>query len=766
MFRSLPMACFCAAAALPLPGEAAAQTADRPLPAAVLSAIDGAPPPPLPATMTRDSLGRATIRAIRLAEPLVLDGRLDESVYRDYLPAEGFIQATPVHGAPSTERTEVWVMYDEDHIYLACRCWDSAPPERWVVNEYRRDSNGLRQNDHFGVMFDTFYDRRNGFAFYANPLGARADYSVVDEGGPNSDWNPVWDVRSERFDGGWTMEMAIPFKSLRYRAGPDQLWGIQLRRSIRHKGEWTYLNPVPASLAGPQALNRVSSGGTLVGLDLPSAGRNVELRPYALGGLSTDRVAAPAGGYERRADVGVDFKYGVTSGLTADLTFNTDFAQVEIDEQQVNLTRFSLFFPEKREFFLEGRGVFDFGRGTQRFTPGAFTSDVPFLFYSRRIGLERGRVVPIVAGGRLTGKAGPFGIGLVNIQTQGEEELGIEPTNFSVVRLKRDILRRSSVGMILTNRSVSVSGEGSNQAYGLDATFSFYENVRMGGYWARTETTAVDGDGESWLAAFDWNADRWGFGAERLKVGDAFNPEVGFARRRDFVKSSVQARFSPRPTSLPSIRQFTWEVGVDHFENGAGRLESREQSGRFEVELESTAQLSLRVARNREVLFRPFQPGPGVEIAPGAYDFSTIQARVQLPQQWRVAGTITLERGGFYDGTLTGAGVTQGRVVLSNRLSLEPGITWNRVEFPEAELRRTLLRTRVDYAFTPRMFAGTLLQYDHGERALSSNLRYRWEYRPGSELFVVWTDERNTGPRGGGLRNRALILKVTRLLQY
>ena len=358
----------------------------------------------------------------------------------------------------------------------------------------------MRNNDHFGVGFDTFYDRRSGFMFYANPIGGFSDYSIVDEGQPNSDWNPVWSSRTGRFDGGWTVEMAIPFKSLRYTSGPDQVWGIQFRRSIRHKNEWTYWTPVPQNMAGPDgAQPRVGRSARVVGLDLPPAGRNIEIKPYALGKMTTDRLQQPAMSNDRDGDIGGDLKYGVTANLTADLTVNTDFAQVEIDEQQVNLTRFNLFLPEKREFFLEGRGLFDFGRGGAGVAaaaafraPAGGTSDQPYLFYSRRIGLNRGRVVPIDVGGRLTGKIGAWGVGVMNIQT-GDEPVSASPaTNFTVLRVKRDILRRSTIGAMFTNRNQSsVTPGGSNQAYGVDAAFGFYQNVSVGGYYARTETTGL-----------------------------------------------------------------------------------------------------------------------------------------------------------------------------------------------------------------------------------------------------------------------------------
>ncbi|MCA1583942.1 MAG: carbohydrate binding family 9 domain-containing protein, partial [Acidobacteria bacterium] len=420
------------------------------------AAIDGPPAPVPPDVIARDGAGHVTIRAIKLASPLRVDGTLDEDVYQQEKSFGGLIQAVPTYGAEQSERSDMWVMYDDTTIYVACRCWDSAPPDEWVVNELRRDTKQLQQNDHFGVSFDTFYDRRSGFIFYTNPLGARGDYSIVDEGSPNLDWNPVWKSKTGRFVGGWTVEMAIPFKSLRYRSGPNRVWGIQLRRSIRRKNEWAYLTRVPQILGGPQAFSRISAGATLVGLDLPPAAKNLELKPYVTSRVTTDELKTPPVRNDVTGDIGGDVKYGLTANLTADFTYNTDFAQVEIDEQQVNLTRFSLFFPEKRDFFLEGRGIFEFGRGgvtAAQSSSVPSTSIQPYLFYSRRIGFNRNRIIPIVAGARLTGKAGKYGIGVMDIETGEDDPSATEPTNFSVVRVKRDILRRSSIGAMFTNRS-------------------------------------------------------------------------------------------------------------------------------------------------------------------------------------------------------------------------------------------------------------------------------------------------------------------------
>ena len=730
--------------------------------------IDGSAAPVAPASITRDALRRPTIRAIKLTAPLDYDGRLDDPVYAENEPFGDFIQVVPSLGELATERTDVWVLYDDRNIYVSARVHDQAPPDQWVANELRRDTSQLRNNDHIGVGFDTFYDRRSAFMFYVNPLGGFSDYSVVDEGSPNTDWNPVWTSRTGRFEGGWTVEIAIPFRSLRYTSGSDMIWGFQLRRSIRRKNEWAYLSPVPQNLAGPQALNRVSSYGTLVGLDLPEASRNMEIKPYALSRLTTDNVRVPAVRRDAEALFGGDFKYGVTANLTADVTVNTDFAQVEVDEQQVNLTRFSLFLPEKRDFFLEGRGNFDFGRGG---AGGGFSqtgSDTPTMFYSRRIGLNRNRVIPIDLGGRLTGKAGKWGIGVVNIQAGEEDTSATDSTNFTVLRVKRDVLRRSTIGAIYTNRSVGATPglPGRNQAYGVDAAFAFFQNVAGGAYYARTETDGLEGDSESYQGRFEWVPDRYGVRVEHLKVGAAFNPEIGFLRRANFEKSSVYLRFSPRPRNIRAVRKFTTEATIDYFVNGNGAVETRTQSARFNTEFESSDQVAVEVSDNYEALFVPFNVGGGVRIPAGGYNFRDATLSYTLGQQRRFTGTVSVQAGNFYDGTIRAVTLSGARYAILKQFSVEPSISLNRIDLPHGAFTTELYRVRSDYAFSPRMFMSALIQYGSADNTFSSNLRFRWEYIPGSEFFLVWTDERDTRPNSIGLRNRAFVAKVTRLLRF
>jgi hypothetical protein len=723
------------------------------------------PSAPVPPAVVAREDGRTVVRAVRIAEPMRIDGRLDESVYTSVPAISDFIQSVPKEGAPASERTDAWVMFDGEFMYVSCRCWDSAPPDQWTANEMRRDTGQLRQNDMFGVLFDTFHDGRNGFNFYTNPLGAIADQAITDEGNPNVDWNPVWQVRTGRFEGGWTAELAIPFKSLRYRSGPDQTWGIQIRRAIRRKNEFTHLTLVPASSGGAQGIFRVSVAATLVGLDLPPASKNIEIKPYAISKVETDLLRNPAVRNGFDPGIGVDAKYGVTANLTADLTVNTDFAQVEVDEQQVNLTRFSLQFPEKREFFLEGRGIFDFGRGSGQ---GANNNSgvTPQLFYTRRIGLNRNRVVPIDVGGRLTGKVGAFSLGLLNIQT-GDEPLALSPTtNFTVVRVKRDVFRRSSIGAMFTNRSVATIGEGANQGFGLDGAFAFFQNLNLSAYYAATRTDALTGDDESYQGRFDYAADRYGARFEHTKVGDDFNPEVGFVRRDDFTRSFGLLRFSPRPRSLDFVRKFTWEASLEYLENGAGQLETRSQAGRFNTELETSDELTIEASNNYELLVAPFSIATGVVIPPGGYDFSDVSVSYQFGQQRRISGTVGLQRGTFYDGDITALTLSSARISVTPQLSIEPSLSINNVDLPYGDFTNTLLRARTDFAFSPRMFASGLLQYNSADGSFGSNLRFRWEYHPGSEVFVVYTDERDTVVSGfPHLKNRAFVVKINRLWQ-
>ena len=750
-------------------GEASEQSADPTRTSTVGQVPLSSDTPPLPvppAVIARDSQGRTTIRAQRLTEPLRVDGRLDEAVYTTVPAMSDFIQTEPAEGSPANEKTDVWVFFDEDHIYVVCRCWETHP-ERLVANEMRRDNFGVVRNDNFAWSFDTFHDGRNGVLFEVNPIGGRVDGQITNESQVNTDWNPVWDLATGQFEGGWIVEAALPFKSLRYRPGRTQTWGFQVRRRSRWRNEISYLTPIPAAFGG-RGHFQVSLAATLAALEVPPGSNNLEIKPYAISDLTSDLSAIPTISNELGADIGVDLKYGVTQNLTVDLTAFTDFAQVEADEQQVNLTRFSLFFPEKREFFLENQGLFAFGgAGTRGF------GNTPILFYSRRIGLNKGRAVPIDIGGRLTGRLGKFSVGILNIQTGDEPVTTVQATNFSVVRLKRDLFRRSSIGAILTRRSVSTRGFGSNETYGVDGTFSFYDNLNINTYWATTSTPGLGQDDVSYRTQLDYAGDRYGVQFERLVVGSNFDPQVGFVRRDDFERSQGAFRFSPRPQGIAAIRKLSWEGRFDYITDRTGVLETRQLQGHFGIEFENSDQFHVDYTRRYEFLETPFRIASDITIPIGGYRFQDVLASLELGRQRKLSGTISVQHGSFFSGDKTtlgfglGGGGSRGRLELTPQFSLEPGFSINWIDLLGGQFTTTLATSRTTYTFTPLMFVSALLQYNSSNETVSANIRLRWEYRPGSELFVVYNEQRDTlVPRFPELENRALVVKITRLFRF
>jgi hypothetical protein len=716
----------------------------------------GQQPSSPPPSVTAGQAAGPTIHAVRLAAPLRLDGLLDEPLYVDHAPVSGFIQTEPLEGRAATERTDVWVAFDRDHVFVSFRCWESEP-SRLVANEMRRDSSALWQGDDLvGFIFDTFLDRRNSVLFTVNAIGGRQDGQVTDERQWNGDWNPVWEVATGRFPGGWTVEVALPFKSLRYRPGEEQVWGFNALRINRWKNEISLISPGPSG-QGQQGLQYASMAATLTGIEAPAAAAHIDIKPYAASDYRVDRTQSS----RVDADVGLDVKYAVSQNVTADLTVNTDFAQVEADEQQVNLTRFSLFFPEKREFFLENRGLFAFG-GVSRGGDAA-----PVLFYSRRIGLDDGQLVPIRVGGRVTGRAGRYSFGLLNMTAGEHEATGSPRTNFSVVRLKRDVLRRSSVGLLATGRSAGVPGGGRNIAYGVDGAFGFFANLNVYTYWARTRTDGLHGDDTSYRAQLDFDGDRYGAQLERLRVGGQFRPEVGFVRRDDIRRTAGQLRFSPRPTGLEAIRKLSWTGSVNYVENGSGVVETREQQASFGIDFENSDVLNVSYTRTYEFLPRVFEISSGIELPVGGYDYQTFSAGYNLGQRRRASAQLSVEHGTFYSGRKTSVGISRGRVNVSSQLSFEPTYTVNRVTLAEGSFTSHLTGARVTYTMTPLMFASALVQYPSDGHVVSTNARLRWEYRPGSEVFVVYNEERDTlGRRFPLFVNRAVIVKVNRLLRF
>ncbi|MBI4887839.1 MAG: carbohydrate binding family 9 domain-containing protein, partial [Acidobacteria bacterium] len=653
------------------------------------------------------------------------------------------------------------ILFDESTLYISVRCHDSDAG-RIVANELRRDNQSIFSvNDNISVTLDTFFDQRNAFFFQTNPVGGLRDQAITD-GSFNVNWNAVWDAKVSRSEAGYTIEMAIPFKSLRYRGAGPQTWGINIRRVVKSKNETSNLTRVPASYGG-NGVAQMAVAATLVGLETPAQSLNLDVKPYAVSSVTTDRLARVPYTNDVTANGGVDVKYGLTRSLTADVTVNTDFAQVEEDEQQINLTRFNLFFPEKRDFFLEGQGIFDFGGISGQRASGVN----PILFFSRRIGLNAGQSVPVLGGGRVTGKAGRFDVGALAITTDDKPSARAVTTTFSALRLRRNILRRSSVGVIGTGRWPAASGAGDNATAGVDADLRFFENVQANLYWARTSSPHLRGDDASYRGRFNYDGDRYGFEADRIVVGSNFNPEVGFVRRTDFALNALTARFSPRLRRGRLVRRLSWQADLDYLSDAAGRvLEDRSVSGRFGVEFNSSDDVVVTATRQYELLPADFAISPGVVVPAGGYDYQTLTAQYTLGQQRKLSGRATASRGSLYNGTRTSL-TYSGRVGVSAHVGVEPNIALNWVRLPYGDFTARLVGMRFGVAPTARLGFSALTQFNPSARSLTSSARMRWEYTPGSELFVVYSDGRDTASaRYPMLQNRSFAVKITRLLRF
>ncbi len=724
--------------------------------------VPDAPPPPVaPEVVARDDAGHATVRAVRATSPIRVDGRLDEDVYSTQKPMSGFIQVDPRNGQPAGQQTEVWLLFDATNVYVSARVWESNL-DRMVANELRRDNIAIYgNNDAVTFIFDTFYNRRDGTLFVVNAIGGRFDGQYTNERQYNTDFNPVWNVNTGRFEGGWTFEAAIPFKSLRYPQEGPQVWGFNVQRNNRWKNELSSLVLLPPARAA-NAVTQSSRAATMVGLDAPARSKNIELKPYATGNLTTDLTATPATSNDAGADAGVDVKFGISQGMTGDVTYNPDFAQVEADEQQVNLTRFNIFLPEKRDFFLENQTLFTTGM------TGAVqqAGDTPILFYSRRIGIDQSREVPLDIGGRATGRVGKFGIGLIDIRSK--EDSGAPSTNFSVIRIKRDVLRRSNIGALYTGRTPAQSRTGRNYMAGVDGAFSFFTDFTIATYYAQSKTEGREGSDQSYRAQLDYTGDRYGVQAERLVVEPNFNPEVGFVRRNNMRKSFGQFRFSPRPKNIRSVRKFSGTGSVNYIENAAsGVLETRTLVGEFATEYQNGDRLSATYSNAYEFLPRPFPIAPPVVLPVGSYSFDNLAVGYSLGQQHTFSGNVSAEYGTFYNGHKTSVGLSRGRINFAPQFSIEPTVSLNWVDLVQGSFINQLIGSRITYSLSQRMFVSALVQYASASRTASTNVRLRWEYLLGSELFVVYNDQRlSTGSSFPELTNRALIVKVNRLFRF
>jgi hypothetical protein len=712
------------------------------------------------------SVERPTATATRVEEGPSLDGDvIGDTAWQSAVPITGFVQFQPTEGQPVSERTEVRMIFTKDTLYVGVVCYDDEP-SGIIVSDSRRDTS-LDNTDSFRMIFDTFEDRQNGFVFGTNPAGIEYDGQVTNEGqgggglsnaqmsgsggGFNLNWDGAWEVRARITDIGWSAEFAIPFKTLRYPEGDSQSWGVNFQRNIRRKTEEAYWARIPRQFN----LYRVSIAGTVSGIE-PPVFRNFKLTPYVLGQIEksgvnpVDEVAL--------GDVGIDAKYNLTPSLTLDATYNTDFAQVEVDDQQVNLDRFNLFFPEKRPFFLENAGFFAVGN------PGEVD-----LFFSRRIGLSSsGEEIPLYGGGRASGKVGLWNVGLLNMQTEEEAGLDAPSNNFGVVRLSRELPNRSAIGGIFVNRQGFgdlAEGDDHNRTYAVDGKWGIGRNSTVSGFLAGTDTPGLSGDEHAFNIRTRVLYPKYDIDAGYQEVGDNFNPEVGFLSRSGYRKPDVRLMTRFRPKDFIKIQElrphatFRGFWGFDGFqETGYVHLDNHWQF-RDSTEVHTGMNLT------REGVRTPFEIFPGIFVPPGTYDNAEAQLVLMTNQGAPLSLNMQTFIGGFFNGDRVTLNPTV-RIRPSEAFNLEVAYSRNDVNLDTGDFITNLLRTRISYSFNARTFVQSLVQYNDRADAWSVNLRFGWLQAANTGLFIVYNDSRglyDLFPERPERTDRSITVKFSRM---
>ena len=719
-----------------------------------------------------------TTAGFPLARAFLVDGApeidgdvLGEAIWDDIVPATGFLQNTPDEGQPASERTEVRIIYTEDTVYFGIVCYVSDP-STIIVSDSRRDSS-LNDTDSFQIIIDTYLDKQNGFLFGTNPAGVEYDGQVTNEGqgggrfgggvvrrsgsqqqrgsggGFNVNWDGVWQVSAEISELGWTAEIAIPFRTLRYPSGDVQTWGLNFQRNIRSRNEQSYWAPLPRQFR----LHRLSLAGELQGIEVPPQ-RNLKLTPYVLGQAlrRTDDTKTTALG-----DFGADLKYSVTPSMTLDLTYSTDFAQVEVDDQQVNLDRFNLFFPEKRPFFLENAGLFSVGQ------PGQLE-----VFFSRRVGIgESGGQIPIFGGGRLSGKVGSnTNVGFLNIQTQSVNATGTPSNNFTVARVRQDFQNRSNIGAMFVNRGATgnLAGERDyNRSYAVDGRWGIGQTGTVSGFAAQTDTPGLKGDTHAFNMAANYDSERYQLRGGFTEVGPNFNPEVGFYARRGYRRSDASVRTTFRPQNPLGILE--WYPHASHYTIWnfvTGQQETQYTHLDNGIEWRNGYQVSTGVNLTKEGVLEPFEIFPGVTVPVDTYDHAEAIMRFNTNQGAPISFTFRATVGGFFGGD---------RVQMGPEVSMRTGqtfnaqLSWSRndIDLPGGAFVANLGTVRLNYSFTTRMFLQALVQYNDRADLWSSNIRFAILSDANTGLFIVYNDTQGLGdvrPTGAG---RTLTIKYSQL---
>ena len=704
----------------------------------------------------------------KITDKITIDGRLDEPVWTNAPRAVEFTQREPEEGEQASEQTEVRILYDQENLYFGVTAKDTEV-RRAIIAELKKDFS-VDNGDSFQIVLDTFHDERNAYQFIINPAGAKWDAQIANEGREvNQSWDGVWYVNARVGDDGWNAEIAIPFKTLKFPHAAVQTWGINFQRTLRRRNEDSLWAPVPRIYT----VQRVSLAGTLEGLEGIEPGSNIKIKPYIVGSFAQNGLA---GTHKYDGDAGFDVKYGITSGLTWDFTYNTDFSQVEADEQQINLTRYSLRFPEKRDFFLENSGIFQFGTPNASFggtggTAGSTTlyqtispransvrNDM-ILFFSRTIGLsDTGDAIPILGGTRLTGSAGKYRIGVLEMQQRAYGS--INATNFLVGRVSRNILANSDIGLMVTNKELSHSSL-YNRTLGADANFRFGQSLTVNGFLVKTLTPGISNKSLAARGAVQYRDKVWQLSGTYTVIQDNFHNEMGFTPRVGIRKFSSIASDTWRPQRWHRvIREIRPHWQLDYVLDSSGRLQTRYNDYHLPFQFQNGAMIEIGKNPTLEYFSDPFKIS-GTQITPRLYNFDEYFVLGNSDNSRRLSGSWRWSTGRFYSGykhSYVGGATFRA----NHRLNTTLSYTYNNISLAEGRINQKLLAARVNYGFSTTMFLNALIQYNSDTNQWSSNVRFNIIHRPLSDIFVVYNEHRDS--LTGGLVDRAVIAKMTYMI--
>ena len=682
-----------------------------------------------------DDVERRQIIAVKIETPPKIDGSLDDPIWEKAQPSGGFLQTHPDRGEPMTELTVVRILYDDENIYVGLQCYDSEP-EKIVATEMRRDHNIWETNDYISCVFDTHHDLRTGYYFATNPLGAQVDARVTANGNLYRNWDAVWDCAATRHSRGWSAEFSIPFRQLRFPVKEKHVWGFNCERTLRHcnneEGCWT---SIPTKY-----IMVISNAGELVGLEDIPQGHQLEMRPAVVGGAQAN--------YDGKTDVdsvrelSLDVKYGLTSGLTLDATLNTDFAQIEADEERVNLSRFDLFFQEKRPFFLEGVGTFR--------TP-------ILLFYTRRIGSEGDKEVPILGGLKLTGKLDKQSLGLLSVLTGETGE--VPRTTFSALRVERDILKSSSAGIIFLNKSPWEDNP-DNQTLGIDLQFNPREEVNISGSLAKTWTDGLHGRDLAGQINGSWSTNFSDFSASFTDIQKNFNPEMGFVPRKDIQSGNFfgSKLLQIRKGIFRSLRYGgSYGMALDH----DGHLQYRNMNLSLGLNLETDDGVGMWCGRDWQRLDEDWEIREGIVIPASIYRFNEYSIHAGMAQsRWLRAGC-ALSGGGFYNGHRYSLSL-DGHIRPIPQLLVTGGYSRNFIDLPDGDFTTNTINSRWVYSFSSDFFIKLFLQWNDDSDIVRGNFLLRYRYQPGSDFYIVY----NERWRADKVEQRFIVAKITYFLNF